>query len=121
MDCVFIRGQELYCIIGLQDWEREVLQKVSIDIELETDCRQAGITDDVAHAADYKAVAKSVQELVETSRFRLVEALAENIAHMVLERFPVSAVTVQVAKPGAVRFTKTTGVRIRRERGQIPV
>jgi len=116
VDRVFIQGLELYCIIGLQDWERQVLQKVSIDIELEADCRQAGMTDDVTHAVDYRAVSKATQELVEGSRFRLVEALADQIATMILERFPVTAVSVQVAKPGAVRFSRATGVRIRRER-----
>jgi len=120
VDRVLVRGLELYCIIGLQSWEREVLQKVRIDLDLETDCRPAGTSDDVTRAVDYRAVSKAVQALVETSHFKLVEALAESIAALLLSQFAVAAVTIQVTKPGAVRFAKTVGVEIRRERRESP-
>jgi len=119
VDQVFISQLEAYCIIGVQRWEREVLQKVSLDLVLECDCRQAGQTDDVAEAVDYKAVAKEVLQLVEGSSFSLVEALAEAVAQRILQRFPrVEAVHVTVAKPGAVRFSQERGVRhLRRRQG----
>ncbi len=116
-DRVFVSGLELYCIIGVNDWERQVLQKVRIDLEMEADCRTAGASDSLAAALDYRAVAKHVQSLVEGSTYRLVEALAERLAAEILAHFPaVSAVTVRVAKPGAVRFAEAVGVEIRRSR-----
>jgi dihydroneopterin aldolase len=116
-DRVFIRGLELYCTIGVRHWEREVQQKVSVDLDLEADCRAAGASDDVAQALDYRAVAKFVQKLIEASSFQLVEALAERIAAAVLAEFPrASRVRVRLAKPGAVRWSHEVGVEIERDR-----
>ena len=117
-DRVFVTGLELYCIIGLQPWEREVMQKVRIDLDMEADCRPAAAADDGSLALDYKAVSKRVQQLVESSSFRLVETLAERVAGTVLTEFPrAESVQVRVAKPGAVRFADAVGVEIERRRG----
>lgn len=116
-DRVFVQGLELYCVIGLQPWERQVMQKVRIELAMDADCRPAAATDDPTKALDYKAVSKRVQQLVEGSSFLLVESLAERIAAMILDDFPgASSVTVRVAKPGAVRFAEAVGVEIRRGR-----
>jgi len=116
-DTVFVQGLDLYCVIGMQPWERQVKQKVRIDLALETDTRPAGRGDDTSAALDYKAVTKRVQQLVEESSFQLVEALAEAVAGAVLAEFPrAQAVTVRLAKPGAVRFAEAVGVEIVRHR-----
>jgi dihydroneopterin aldolase len=117
-DRVFVQGLELYCVIGLQAWERQVMQKVRIDLVMTTDCGSAADSDDPARALDYRAVSKRVQQLVEGSSFQLVETLAEKIAATVLAEFPQAAsVSVRVAKPGAVRFAEAVGVEIERSRG----
>ena len=116
-DRVFVQGLELYCVIGLQPWERQVMQKVRIDLAMEADCRAAGAADDPDLALDYRAASKRVQQLVEGSAFRLVEALAEQIASTLLADFAgATSVRVRVAKPGAVRFAEAVGVEIERRR-----
>jgi len=116
-DRVFVQGLELYCVIGLQPWERQVMQKVRIDLQMTADCAPPAVADDPALALDYRAVSKRVQQLVEGSSFQLVETLAEQIAAAVLTDFPRAvSVTVRVAKPGAVRFAEAVGVEIERSR-----
>jgi 7,8-dihydroneopterin aldolase/epimerase/oxygenase len=116
-DRVFVEGLELYCVIGTQDWERQVMQKVRIDLAMASACGPAGERDDPSLALDYRAVSKRVQQLVEGSSFKLVESLAEAIASAILEDFPrADSVTVRVAKPGAVRFAEQVGVEILRSR-----
>jgi len=116
-DHVFVAGLELYCVIGVQPWERQVKQKVRIDLELEADCRPAGGGDDPTLALDYKAVAKRVQQLVEGSSFQLVEALAERIASALLAEFPrANSLKIRLSKPGAVRYAESVGVAIERRR-----
>ena len=48
MDIVYIKNLQIECIIGIFDWEREVKQRVSIDLEMSTDIRPAAETDDIA-------------------------------------------------------------------------
>ena len=120
-DRVFVQGLELYCVIGLQPWERQVRQKVQIDLVMGTDCRPAAEGDDPSLALDYRAVSKRVQQLVEGSTFQLVETLADRIATAILTDFPRAvSITVRVAKPGAVRFAETVGAEIERSREGFP-
>ena len=112
MDKVFINNLQVETIIGIFDWEREVRQVVSIDLEMEFDNKKAAKSDDIKDALDYKKVGKRVSSFIERSKCKLVERLAEQIAKLVLKEFPVSSVMVSVMKPGAMRGSESVGIRI---------
>ena len=115
-DKILIKDLLIRGIIGIHDWEREKKQDILINIEMEADCRPAGISDDFRDAVDYRAVTKSVIALVEESGFLLVEKLAEEIARICLENPKVMLARVRVEKPGAVRFSRSVGVEVVRHR-----
>jgi dihydroneopterin aldolase len=115
-DTIFLRDLRVETVIGIWDWERKIRQVVSIDLELSTDIRQAAVSDNIEDALNYKAVAKRVQQYVSDSSFQLVETLAERIAALILDEFPVPAVQVRVNKPGAIRGARDVGVLIRRSK-----
>jgi FolB domain-containing protein len=106
-DKVLIKDLLIRGIIGIHDWEREKKQDILINIEMEADCRPAGISDDFGDALDYRAVTKSVIALVEASEFFLVEKMAEEVAMICLENPKVTLARVRVEKPGAVRFSQS--------------
>ena len=58
----------------------------------------------------------SVVNLVESSSFFLVEKMAREIAKVCLEYRGVEAVKVLVEKPTALRFARSVGVEIFRDR-----
>lgn len=116
-DKILIKDLLIRGIIGIHDWEREKKQDILINIEMEADCRPAGMSDDFRDAVDYRAVTKAVIALVEVSGFMLVEKLAEEIAKICLENPKVSTARVHVEKPGAVRFSRSVGVAVERHRG----
>ena len=113
-DRIFLHGLSAECIIGFIDWERRVKQTVVLDLELPVDCRHAALTDEVADTLDYKKVAKRVLAFVEASEFKLVETLAQRVALVILEEFPVEWVRVALNKPGAIRNSRDVGVVIER-------
>lgn len=115
-DRILIKDLHLRGIVGIRDWEREKPQDILINIELETDCRPAGRSDDFEAAVDYRAVTKKIIALVEGSSFFLVEKLAEEIAQLCLADPRVSLARVTVEKPGALRFARSVGVQIERAR-----
>ena len=114
LDKVFINNLQVETIIGIFDWEREVRQVVSIDLEMEFDNKKAAKSDDIKDALDYKKVGKRITAFVEKSKYKLVERLAEQIAKLVLREFPVSSVIISVMKPGAMRGSESVGIRITR-------
>ena len=114
MDKIYIRELEVETIIGIFDWERQRKQIVSIDLDLGCDIRAAARSDDIADALDYKAISHRIAEFVAKSDFMLVEALAEAIAGIILDEFPVPWLRLRVGKPGAITGSKDTGVIIER-------
>lgn len=116
MDIIYLRDLKIPCIIGVGEWERRIKQTVHIDLEMAFDLKAAAASDRIQDTLDYKAVSKRLMELVGNSEFRLVEALAEKIATIILSEFPVPWVRVRINKKGAVRNAADVGVVI--ERGQ---
>ena len=114
MDRVFIEELEVQTIIGIFDWEREIKQTISIDLEMEFDIRKAAKSDSIGDTLDYKAVSKRLIRFIEDSEFQLVEALAENCAAIVLDEFPVNWLRLKLSKPGAVSGSSAVGVIIER-------
>jgi len=107
---------------GVTDEEQATAQPIEVDVELARDLRAAGVSDDLALTVDYAAVYDACRAIVETRRFRLLEAIAEEIARTVLVGFPVDEVTVRVRKPrvrlgGPLAYA---GVEVRRARGGEP-
>ncbi len=114
MDIVYIRGLEVKTVIGIYDWEKEIRQTITIDLEMSSDISKAAATDEIAEALDYKAVSKRLIDFVEKSEFQLVETLAERIATIVLEEFGVRWLRLRLGKPGAVTGSRDVGVIIER-------
>lgn len=116
MDIVYIRDLKIDTVIGIFDWERQIRQTISLDLEMAADNKKAAASDSIEDALDYKSVAKRIIQFVEESDFQLVETLAERICEIILQEFNVPWVKLRLSKPGAIRGSKDVGIII--ERGE---
>lgn len=116
MDIVYIRELRIETVIGIFDWEREVKQIVSLDLDLANDTRPAARSDAIEDALDYKKISKRLIAFVETSEFFLLETMAEHIADILRNEFSVPWLRLRLSKPGALRGATDVGVMI--ERGE---
>jgi len=116
MDKIIIRDLVARGIIGINDWEREKVQDIVINILAYADTRKAGKSDLLEDCVDYRALAKKARAHAESAGRRTVEALANDIADLCLQDGAVQKVTVRVEKPGAVRFSASVGVEVERTR-----
>ena len=114
MDKIFINDLQVETVIGIFDWEREIKQTISINLEMEFDISKAAKSDDINDSLDYKKVSKRIISLCEKADSYLVENLIEKIAQVALKEFPVSKVTVSLEKPSALRGSKSVGIKITR-------
>jgi dihydroneopterin aldolase len=114
MDIVFIRDLRIETVIGIYDWERQIRQTVSIDLEMGTDVGRAAATDRIEEALNYKAVGKRLIQFVGDSQFFLVETLGERIADLILAEFQVPWLRLTLSKPGALRGAREVGIVIER-------
>jgi dihydroneopterin aldolase len=85
---------------GVGSWEKVQLQRFEIDVELQLDLQPAALDDDLTRTVDYGKVYATTRQIVESTTFNLIEALAEAICHELLGEFsPVREVVVRVRKP----------------------
>lgn len=99
MDKVRLHGIVLFAHLGVHEAEREVGQKIRVDIEMSADLEQAGRTDHLSDTIDYEKAYRLVEATVAASRCRLLETLALTLIDGLFAAFPVSDVTIRVQKP----------------------
>lgn len=117
-DRIVLDSMVFHGIHGVYPEEQLAPQPFEVDVELALNLQPAGLNDDLEQTVDYARVFDTCRQIVESTRFNLVEAIAEAIAHELLAGFPVQEVTVRVRKPdvklgGPLR---SVGVEIRRRR-----
>ncbi len=116
MDTVFINALEVDCVIGVYDWERQIRQRLIIDLTLGWDNRAPAAGDDLSLALDYASVSARVQAFAADSAFQLVETFAERLAATLLAEFGMPWLRLRITKPGAVPAARG-GVGVEIERG----
>jgi 7,8-dihydroneopterin aldolase/epimerase/oxygenase len=84
---------------GYYDHELLTPQPFEVDVELLLNLQPAGVDDDLEKSVDYGRVYDAVRQIVVSTSFRLLEALAEAISHELLADFEVDEVGVRVRKP----------------------
>lgn len=97
-DSIEIRGLRVPTHLGWPDEERAREQTVSIDLSLHCDLSKAAVSDDLADTVDYDSLIREVDDLVRSSKSRLVEHLAEEIANLISRYRVVDRVTVEIHK-----------------------
>ena len=120
MDTIFIEAIEFYGYHGLFDEEQTVGHRYVVDVELSTDTRKAGATDNLDDTIDYAAVARRIAAIGAAEKHRLIEALAERLASVILQEFSAEAVRIRLKKisPPFNVIARSVGVDIQRARTQ---
>lgn len=114
MDIIFLQEVKIRTRLGVPEWERMKTQSVLLDIELAMPHRRSCQTDAIEDTIDYGLIVNRLRQQLSASSFRLVEALAENVAKLIMEEFGAPWVKVRVAKPGILPEVKQLGVIIER-------
>ncbi len=95
-----LRGIELHGHHGVLEHERSDGQRFLFDVDLEVG--DAGSSDRIEDAVDYRDILACVREVSGGRAYRLLEALASELADTLLARFPALRVEVRVRKPDVV-------------------
>lgn len=102
MDSIHLTGIRAYGYTGFLPEEQVLGQWFEVDVRLWLDLATAGDTDAIADTLDYRSVISLIQHLIKTSKFALVEKLANAIANAILQESDrVTQVQVILSKPAA--------------------
>jgi len=96
---VEISGLSLFTRHGVSEAEREVGQRLVVDIALElADC-DALVTDRLEDTVDYAEVCEQVALAAQERSYKTLERLCAAIADRLTDRYSVDAVRVKASKP----------------------
>lgn len=90
-------GIEVDCVIGERPDERERLQRLVVDVELEIPSTAAE-TDSLSDTVDYAALAERIRSALVAAKCRMIERAAK----VVYDCLPTKSARVVVTKSGAV-------------------
>ena len=112
MDTLQINALTVATQIGVHPWEQRIRQNLSIDIIIPYDT--ANCNDTLEHTIDYDALCQRVTTFVESKSFHLIETVANEVALLIKQEFPVETLTVSVSKPHAIKNAGPVRVNIER-------
>jgi dihydroneopterin aldolase len=96
---IVLKGITVFGYYGVSSTEREIGQKLELDVEFHHDFTKASMTDALEDTVNYERVYATVMETVENNRFNLLETLADAISRAVLDGFPsVKSVRTTIRK-----------------------
>ena len=94
-----ISGLSLYTHVGVTAAEREVGQRLLIDLRLDVGECDATVTDRIEDTVDYGQVCETVNLVAQQRNYKTLERLCTAVADRLLEQYEAGAVWVKAAKP----------------------
>ena len=94
MGVIRLKNMLFYGYHGVNESEKELGGKFEVDLELSISLKKPGLSDDLHDTVDYEAVYKTVNNCVESKRYFLLEALAEDISRSVIKKYNIDAVII---------------------------
>jgi dihydroneopterin aldolase len=122
MDRIRVEGLEVECVVGVYPEEREVSQRLWIDLELGLSLDSAARSERVRDSVDYAALVSQLAFLLDVCRFRMLETAGLTLLRYVLappapggRRAAVEEARVKLAKPDALTAGAVPSVELFRK------
>jgi FolB domain-containing protein len=98
MSKITIVDLEVFYHVGVPDEERAKPQRLLLTVDMEFDFSSAAMNDRVTKTIDYFVVVQKLLKFGENRSWKLIEALATDIADLILTEFHPENVMVEVKK-----------------------
>jgi 7,8-dihydroneopterin aldolase/epimerase/oxygenase len=94
-----ITGLSLYTHHGVTEAEREIGQRLLLDLRMDVGESDATVTDLVEDTVDYAQVCQLVALVAQQRSYRTLERLCAAVADRLIDDFPIEYVWVKATKP----------------------
>ncbi len=98
MGIIEIEGMEFYAFHGHFKQEQVVGNKFLVNISLETNCKKAGLTDNLNDALDYQKVYNLIKKEMDQKSFLLENICSRILDRLYLEFNIIEKATIKVSK-----------------------
>ena len=94
-----VSGLSLFTHVGVTAAEREVGQRLLLDLRLDVGEVDATVTDRIEDTVDYSQVCDTANLVAQQRSYKTLERLCAAIADRLIEQYDANAVWVKAAKP----------------------
>jgi 7,8-dihydroneopterin aldolase/epimerase/oxygenase len=94
-----VSGLSLFTHVGVSEAERELGQRLLLDIRIDVGEVDATVTDRVEDTVDYAQVCELANLVAQQRSYKTLERLCTAIADRLIDRYDAHAVWVKAAKP----------------------
>ncbi len=94
-----VSGLSLYTHMGVTAAEREIGQRLLVDLRLDIGEVDATVTDRIEDTVDYGEVCEAVNLVAQQREYRTLERFCAAVADRLIERYELQAIWVKAAKP----------------------
>lgn len=118
MDKIKISNLEIFCNHGVFPEENVLGQKFVVSVVMYTNTRTAGLSDDLDASINYGEISHFIDRFMKEHTFKLIEAVAENLATALLTQTAhLEKVELEIKKPWAPVALPLENVSVCIERG----
>ena len=107
-----IKNLRLRTYIGIKEEEISNRQDVLINAVIQYDAGDAIRRNEIDAALNYRTITKRIIQRVETERFALLERMTWEVLEIVMDDPKVLEATVEIDKPGALRYADSVSVSL---------
>ncbi|CEN32033.1 Dihydroneopterin aldolase [Candidatus Westeberhardia cardiocondylae] len=114
MDILFIKKLTILSYIGIYEWEKKHLQKITIDIKIRINNTKKN-KNNTKKFINYINIVNTIMLFMKNKHFYLIEDVAEKIATMLIKKFQLSWLQLKISKPSAIPQAKNVSYLITRK------
>lgn len=102
MDKIIIKDLEIFANHGVFKEEKFLGQKFILDVEIETNLKDAASTDDLNKTINYGKISEDIENILKEENYDLIETVADKVNKYILINYPsVKKCSVILKKPFA--------------------
>ena len=113
-DSINVAQLELFARVGVADTERAQPQRLVLNLTAWPCTSFDSLGDDIERAVNYSALCLAAKEFFQTRSAALIETLAHELADLLLKKFPIRKIDIELRK-FVVPDTQYVSVALSRE------
>jgi FolB domain-containing protein len=128
MDRIELNGLEVDCVVGIYPRERNLPQKLRVDLAMHFSTEHAARKEAVSATVDYSTIAAQLAFLLRSCEFGLLETAAHALARYLLappalgeRRAQIEAISLKLTKPYALGGAAVPSLCIERDRNWVSI
>ena len=120
MDSILIEGLKVDTVIGCFDWERQIIQPLLLDLDIQTSLELASNSDRLSDTLNYAEICEIAAKTIQQAQPELIEYAAKLVLKALFLHFPsIESIKITVRKPAIIPQANSVGIRLERHRNDI--